>query len=894
MANRTGMVLGWAILLIFSGMTSARAQFPAGPRVGNTIDGLDWNTVHTQVSMKLAKTDLIPLFRAAVKAKPTSDLPQLLERLDIFVRMGDRKQADLVIRALAHTDLVQNSEIPGRIADFLMFHNEFDLAGHLMDVCPLATPALPEFFVSHFTRSSSFPNVERWLANREHLNPAYWSPTYLKYRRGMGTLRPLLAERAEEVRAHPQDFARLEAYLAVAHCFPRRPKIARVSDVCHFPLAVENLEAGRQLGDWPDVAIPFLERALQLPITYEDYDWLEIRKGGISADIRQDPRPDDLHRQIKSLLLDSYQSVGESAKAHKLGQEIAAETPRDPSSASGSSEGQPGFGGFGTPMPRTPAPPAEDQNVYTYWLKRAASAIAHKERDQAEQAFQRAIEISRATPGGNEWNRVAVAYAYVAFLTDQKPPMQEVTWLRSELDKTPLEGEYAHSVLGMLLSRIPTGNPDLRPPSETLWRYLAARKQWTDWEKRVLQEMIDTAQAADRDAVWKHAEKLAVGDVDRERTLAYLMDGKGEQERALPLFQHVVQETQNDANQGQYNADLASIALINFNMALTANDWPRTKALWPELRKWLSVVELDGWYRILINAALHAKAYNDAMPFFAAWTRYDYNCYQGPDDARQCVVFVRQLAKDGLREHLRRFYRDLALADPDSHVPQDVLSILTDSPAVNKSGEPGSYPRGGPPPMGGPVSVIRVSAPRPLSLTLTNLDLTTALQRVCDQAEISYVFALQGCTAQRVSLTLKDVTLDQAIKQILTISSPSLPLKYTVQPWFVAVGAPQEPQPPSKATLDPAVERLKWHVTARFRDLSLNLSVDALLGALKIPYDLDIDRQSFSAGPTVSYTGADVPAQDLLHRLMKQSRYPLSYWTERGVFIVGLRDNAPD
>src|SRR5438874_358379 len=120
-----GMGRGWGLLLVFGCVTSVQAQHRPGPRVGNTIDGLNWNDIHVQVSRKLAKEDLISLVRSAVKAKPTSDLPQLLECLDIFVRMGDRKRADLVIQALAHTELAQNSEVSGNITDYLIIHDEF-------------------------------------------------------------------------------------------------------------------------------------------------------------------------------------------------------------------------------------------------------------------------------------------------------------------------------------------------------------------------------------------------------------------------------------------------------------------------------------------------------------------------------------------------------------------------------------------------------------------------------------------------------------------------------------------------------------------------------------------------------------------------------------------------
>jgi len=861
---------------------------------------LDWFAIHNQISMKLAKADLIPLFRAAVKAKPTLDPAQLLERLDIFVRMGDRKQADLVIQALAHTPLVQNAEIPGRITDFLLDHNEFDLARHLMDICPLATPAAPEVFVAHFEESPAFPDFDHWLSAREHLNPAYWSATYLEYRRAMGTLRPLLDARATDLRAHPQDMARLEAYLAVVHRLLRKPKIDWLPTVCHFPLAVENLEAAQQLNDWPGVAIPFLERALQLPITYDDYDWLEIRNGAIQADIRNEPKPENIRSQIRSLLAGHYQAIGESEKARKLQEELTSlEAKRQssgfehPSGFGQSSRfdppvGQGGFGGAsGFGQPGQPSP-AANKNVYSYWLTRAADFIEHKDRDQAEQAFQKALELSRATPGDNEWNRVVVKNAYAAFLSDTEPPIPALTWLRSELDKTPIESEYAHSILETILSRTPPNSPNLRPPDETLWRYLAARKKWEYQEERILQEMISPMQPAERDAVWTRAAKLAAGNPDRGRSLAALMQRYSAEAQALPVLEDVARQTQSDA-------DRHSVTMLNLQRAFTALDWPRMKTLWSEAQRAMNPDEYERWNQMLLGAAVHAKAYDDAMAFFTTWTHEDYNRYQGMRNGTANADYVRQLAKDGLKERLRRFYQNLALADPNSHVPQAALSIL-DSPAGTAiaQGRPGPSPVGSfPPSMGAPI-VIRMPPPRSVSVTLTNLDLTSALQRVCDQAEISYVFALEGCTAQRVTLTLKDVPLDQAIQQILKAAAPSLPLKSVVRPWAVTVGSAPVSRPSFQAPLDPTAERLKSHVIARFRDLSVYLSLSALLDALKINYNLDMDGRSAGADHTLQFTGADIPAQDLLDRLMKKSRYPLSHWSARGVFTLGLRDNAPD
>ena len=126
------------------------------------------------------------------------------------------------------------------------------------------------------------------------------------------------------------------------------------------------------------------------------------------------------------------------------------------------------------------------------------------------------------------------------------------------------------------------------------------------------------------------------------------------------------------------------------------------------------------------------------------------------------------------------------------------------------------------------VNPVTARALQHLSIDLRNLDLTLALQRVCDQAEISYVLALQGYKTQRVTLALREVPLDQA-----------------------------------------------------------------LIGVLRFNYYIDIGTGSRTSQPSVRMAVANVTAKDLMGRLLKQSRYPLSYWIENDVFAVGPRDNTP-
>jgi hypothetical protein len=175
-----------------------------------------------------------------------------------------------------------------------------------------------------------------------------------------------------------------------------------------------------------------------------------------------------------------------------------------------------------------------------------------------------------------------------------------------------------------------------------------------------------------------------------------------------------------------------------------------------------------------------------------------------------------------------------------------------------------------------------------VTLTLKEADLTSALRRVCDKVEISYVFAFEDCVSQKITLSLEDVPLDQAVQRILQAAAPSRPLTFQLGRGILMVCPPPGPQVGATPLLP---ETLNRTITARFRDQNLWTALYGLLGVLKVNYSLVIDiAQSRNLA---KFAAEGVTGRQLLERLLNVDPGNWRYFLQNDVLWVKGKNDSP-
>jgi tetratricopeptide (TPR) repeat protein len=908
---RLSMFLG-TVALFACGVSGARAQeYSAGPAFssvpegfytdetpGFTTDSLlreawptepspplpSWGQIDAEVFKQVRETDLSQLARAQAQTKPPRDPARLMARLDLFVRVGDRRRAKCTIEALGHTDLARDSVQANKIGNFLIDHRDWELTQRFLEVCPRAEPFLTAEFIAQRTQETSPQRMERWLDARERESPNhdYWRMLSDRHFASLGTYKRHRVRLAAEIRAHPNDLSRVLPYLPlhIPSYFPLQQNRSSASpidwlpSVCRFDLAIENLAMGLELRDAPVVACPFLERALNLPITPADLRWLNARQYYLPRTEQGKPVPEAIHRYIKTALAKCYKAAGQWSDAQALEAEIAAQTPlkagwspvqKDPPGRWAAWRGN---GLTGSPV----AEPTSETDFRT-WMARGYAHLQRKEQEQAGQAFRKALELTAAHPGAESQDRIRAMESYVYFLGFGTPATTAITdWLRSELEKTPPDGEYARALVKRAI-RIPRNAPEFHLLEEPLWRYLAERKTWRPEEDDVLYRLEPYTPKEAQEAFLARMAQLTAGDPDKERQWGSLLERSGALKAAFPLLQDVARQTQN-------TADRRSAARLGLTIALQDNDWPQARAFWVEARHGLLESNSVRFHQGLLELAIQHKAREDAFDLFADWMRDDYNIFRGRNAAypyaaygyagRERISFIKDLLDLGLRKRLQRLFHAMALTYPESHAPQDGLLALQVSPPSEST----------------------YKEHKLFSLHLNHQDLLSALRHVCEHDHVPYIFCQDGWRSLKVTLDLRNVTYYQAIDRILATASPS-PFQQTR--WYDGVLV-LYPRRVSSAPATPGVlplrTRLNTRVSAHLYGMDLDHALSLLRSSLGIDYHTKQSDEKREEAIQIDLTSVSVSR--VLEGLLKQNPHLTTSWFRGDELWIGLLDDAPE
>ena len=148
-------------------------------------------------------------------------------------------------------------------------------------------------------------------------------------------------------------------------------------------------------------------------------------------------------------------------------------------------------------------------------------------------------------------------------------------------------------------------------------------------------------------------------DASRALSLGWIMNRMDFPKRSIPLLQSALEAADNDELKEQ-------TAMTLFESYLDIRDWSRAEKIFPDARKRLSVPEETDWYTRVAVAAAASGDKADAMRIWLVAAN--------ANPARP--VWLRRLAKYGLRDELVAFYQDLAKKLPASGAPAKALKIL--------------------------------------------------------------------------------------------------------------------------------------------------------------------------------------------------------------------------
>jgi hypothetical protein len=172
--------------------------------------------------------------------------------------------------------------------------------------------------------------------------------------------------------------------------------------------------------------------------------------------------------------------------------------------------------------------------------------------------------------------------------------------------------------------------------------------------------MIKSLAGAERNLLWSRAEKLAAsGDPSRPMMLGWAMVLNEDSSRAVPLLKDAIRRWGDDPEKHR------AVSLL-YQLYIDTDNWKDAEELW--------TADNNGWRlggiveerRKWALAAARAGAHDEAMRLWRLRANIDRGNLYG----------LSELARLGLKERLRSFYRQLAQDDPASWAPKFALQSL--------------------------------------------------------------------------------------------------------------------------------------------------------------------------------------------------------------------------
>lgn len=684
MARRTGFA--WVTTWILA--WAAGPLLGAPPQADALPDG--WHSMQSHVARRL-ETEDVSRWARQLSAKPWPDAPaEWMLRFSVLRRAGHAKTLSALIDAMAAAQHRPDRNDRRDTADTLIKAGWWEPAQQFCQRMPDTHPGYLPKMVELWEAAGRDPRwIDAWLAARNgedrpnekdlaSQDPSrlrFWFAIRLRFHHRRGTEGPLIEGLARAVRDDPADLAAALRYLAavreagVDEYDPRW-----IGDVVRPKLAVHCYELGRDLASLrPAAAVVLLERSLALIYTDED-DRIMKQRSRQMAMTREQTRSFEqvLRDATRYDLMYACKRAGKIERAQALLEELTKRYPNGiPPAGLAQFAGQvQAESGARVIANRIRQAEPQRKDSHEYWRERAQYYAGRQERDQAVEAFEKALELARPAPRevengqGDNFARSLVLGDYVRLLGWNEKGMR-LLW--RELEASDPTTAFTMGIIDTMLHIERDNTHYLDPGDDRLWAVLAARPQWGFPEHHLLLRLARNAYPdrhsgrADRRAeLWSRGEKLCENaDPSRAETLGWVMTRHGATKRGIPLLASALSRA----------GDAEAVSRVNFTLLeahLDLGDWRAAEAIWPAARNWLTPDEVPPWLARIAVLAAKAGDHDDALRIWTKRVNYDLTDLDRLGD----------LAKAGMRDRLVDLYRRLATRDPESTAPSAALGRL--------------------------------------------------------------------------------------------------------------------------------------------------------------------------------------------------------------------------
>jgi hypothetical protein len=652
--------------------------FVLNARAQDKADSISADELQREVTLLLLAKNINEVTKQLDSETP-STVASLLRRLVIYSRAGQPARVRATLEQLpANADwrcpndhqvrwLIRNAD-PDNVRTQRFY---------LERLCPDDTEGA-EAFIRLWSKGGDLKEIDAWLAERADKNEE-WFRLRLHLRASSGTAGELLDALANEIRANPSDWKRLDRYLKANNYARDLQDVGWLADTFVARTAGEYFElGGRVARSSPGAGAKLFQKSLDLPFTDTDAKLVDklinqYRSYGPTVKVNWEKQ---LRYWTKRGLAEAYQRMKQSLAAQPLIEELVSMKGDDILLGDVHQLAGAVQSGSGQRVVETKilGDEAARRSTAEYWLERARYYDGRGEYGLERDSYRQALVALSARPedakGLNE--RYTIVHSFALFLADRRSEKEDKAELEklltAELSSTPPQTAYPFQIARLItaseLDLDELRNSLLAKRPSFLARLLDGRPEWSTEEESLIKNVVrrEELPADLKEKIWSSLEPLA-SDPGSTRAffLAAAMKDSDEWRRAIPLWRGYLKHAHPTNWEGYKNDAMSDL--------FTA--YCRTKQ-WQTAEKFL-FAEQDTFWRTLPSelaevalAAAQQNATEDAMRLWRMSANID----------RRNLEPLAQLAQTKIKPHLLAMYSQMKKDDPLSTVPDLALRML--------------------------------------------------------------------------------------------------------------------------------------------------------------------------------------------------------------------------